>query len=58
LPKEIVKKLQEAMVGMEDDPVGQQMLKLIAFKGIEAARDADWDDIRQLKISELDTRAD
>jgi hypothetical protein len=34
------------------------MLKLIAFKGMEVAHDADWDDIRQLKISDLDTRAD
>lgn len=58
LPRAVAKKLQKAMVGMEDDPVGQKMLKLIAFKGIEVARDADWDDIRQLKISEIDMRAD
>lgn len=56
LPKADYAKLQEALTGMADDPVGQRMLKLIGFKGIEAAHDADWDDIRQLNIDELDSR--
>ena len=34
------------------------MLKLIGFLGIEIARDADWDDIRQLYITELDSRVE
>jgi len=58
LPKEVVKKLLEAMVSLADDPAGQEKLKLIGFKGIEAARDADWDDIRQLNITELDSRTE
>ncbi len=56
LPKEVAKRLQNAFAGMADDPAGQKMLKLIGFKGIEVAQDADWNDIRQLNISELDSR--
>jgi phosphonate transport system substrate-binding protein len=57
LPKAVAKKLQDTLVTMGDDPMGQKVLKLIGFKGIEAAKDADWDDIRQLRITELDTLA-
>jgi phosphonate transport system substrate-binding protein len=56
LPKEVAKKLQDAFASMADDSAGQKMLKLIGFKGIEVAQDADWNDIRQLNISELDSR--
>ena len=40
------------------DAEGQEKLKLIGFKGIEAAKDSDWNDVRQLNISEFDTRAE
>ena len=56
LPKAVAKKLLDALLNMSDDPAGQETLKLIGFKGVEAARDADWDDVRQLNITELDTR--
>jgi phosphonate transport system substrate-binding protein len=49
-------KVQAAMVAMAADPVGQKLLQLIGFKGLEAARDADWDDIRHLRIAELEVR--
>ncbi|HCI53704.1 MAG TPA: phosphate ABC transporter substrate-binding protein [Gallionella sp.] len=58
LPKEVVKKLLATLSSMVDDSTGQEKLKLIGLKGIEAAHDADWDDIRQLNISELDTRTE
>jgi phosphonate transport system substrate-binding protein len=51
-----VNRLQQVMLGL--DAAGQSKLKLIGFKGIEAASDADWDDIRQLKITEAETRAE
>jgi phosphonate transport system substrate-binding protein len=52
---ETVTKLQRAMADMERDAAGQKMLKLLGFKGLEAAQDADWNDIRQLRIKELET---
>lgn len=55
LPKSISRKLLDIMTTMADDPVGQEKLKLIGFKGIVAAQDADWDDIRHLNITELDS---
>jgi phosphonate transport system substrate-binding protein len=58
LPSAVAKKLLEVLAGMSEDPAGQEKLKLIGFKGIEAARDADWDDIRQLNITELDSLID
>ncbi len=58
LPGEISRKVLATLVGMSADPVGQDMLKMIGFKGVEAARDADWDDIRALGITELDARVE
>ena len=58
IPKAAVLKLQSAMAEMAGDTEGREKLKLIGFKGIEAARDSDWNDVRQLNISELDTRAE
>ena len=58
LPTAVVRKLQDSLAGMGDDPAGQKILKLIGFSGIEIAHDADWDDIRQLNITELDSRVE
>lgn len=55
VPKAVLAKVQEAMLAMTDDPVGQKMLKLVGLKGLETAVDGDWDDIRQLHIREQDT---
>lgn len=38
---------------MNTDPEGQALLKTINFKGIEAAQNADWDDVRALDIKLL-----
>jgi len=58
LPKSISKKLLDTMLNMNEDPSGQEKLKLIGFKGIVAAEDSEWDDIRQLNITELDNRTE
>lgn len=56
LPGKIEKKLQEAMLSLDEDPVGRSALEAIGFEGIELAQDRDWNDIRQLKITELDNK--
>jgi phosphonate transport system substrate-binding protein len=43
-------KLQDALVGMESNPEGLELLKTINFKGLEAAADQDWDDVRALEV--------
>jgi phosphonate transport system substrate-binding protein len=58
LPSNIEKKLQEAMLSLNGDPAGQVALKAIGFKGIELAQDRDWNDVRQLKITELDGKSE
>ncbi len=54
VPAEVVRRLQQAMVDMEQHPEGRELLQAIGFKGIAPAEDADWDDIRALGITELD----
>jgi phosphonate transport system substrate-binding protein len=54
LPRQAAARLRDAMVAMADDPVGRGLLARLGFKGIEAADDADWDDIRRLHITDLD----
>jgi len=49
-----VKRLVTAMVDMSADEQGRVLLEKIGFKGIIAANDADWDDVRALKIQTLD----
>ena len=52
---EVINKIQQAMDAMPKDPVGLELLSKIGFKGFEAARDNDWDDVRQLHIKPEDT---
>lgn len=56
LPKDVARKLLDTLLSMSNDPAGQDALKLIGFKGVEAAQNADWDDIRQLNIAEADSQ--
>lgn len=56
IPNKVERKLQEAMLSLNGDIIGQAALKGIGFKGIELAHDRDWNDVRQLKITELDSR--
>jgi phosphonate transport system substrate-binding protein len=52
---EVINKIQQAMDAMPKAPVGLELLSKIGFKGFEAARDKDWDDVRQLHIKPENT---
>ncbi len=54
VPAEIVEKLATAMKTMDQDATGKALLEAINFKGIDAASDPDWDDVRHLNIQLLD----
>lgn len=45
-----VERLQAAMTRMAADPEGAGLLRAIGFKGLEAARDPEYDDVRRLEI--------
>jgi phosphonate transport system substrate-binding protein len=49
-----LRRIQQAMLQMDQRPVGQSLLWRINFKGIQAAEDAEWDDIRGLGIDLLE----
>lgn len=49
----LVAKLQQAFLDMNDDKVANRLLSAINFKGFEAASSADWDDVRALNIASL-----
>ena len=51
----VIQQIQQAMAAMPNDPTGQALLAKIGFKGFDAARDSDWDDVRQLHIKPEDT---
>ncbi len=51
LPKEVRVKLQNALIEMEQDPIGKALLNKIRLKGIEKGVDRDWNDVRALNIN-------
>ena len=50
LPPDVVARLQAALLAAESEPAGQAALKLLAFKAIGPARDADYDPYRALDV--------
>jgi phosphonate transport system substrate-binding protein len=54
--KSHVKKIQNALINMEHNAVGKQLLENIKIKGFEIAVDDDWNDIRALNIHLLDNK--
>ena len=46
VPPEVVAAVREAMIAMGDDLEGRKLLAPLRFKGIDAARDQEWDDVR------------
>lgn len=48
--------LLKAMAAMTEDPEGLKLLKTIGFKGFESAANADWNDVRALKIQPGDAQ--
>jgi len=47
------KKLQEAMLDLENTNTGKNLLRLLKIKGLIPATNADWDDVRNLNINQL-----
>jgi len=48
---QIIKKIQAAMLSLNQSESGKKLLKSIKIKGITPAYDKDWDDVRKLKIN-------
>lgn len=55
VPSAVVARIRDAAIAMDASPVGMNLLQAINFKGIEAAADADWNDVRGLGIKTADT---
>lgn len=53
LKNRVVDRLTQAMVKMADDPDGKTRLDALGFSGLSPARDSDWNDIRALKLTNL-----
>jgi phosphonate transport system substrate-binding protein len=53
VPADAVDRLREAMVSLGGDEAGQAALGDLGFSGIAPARDAEWDDVRALRIDLL-----
>ncbi len=51
---ESVQKIQQALISLETTEEGQNYLKALSWKGVEAADDARWDDVRELGLDLLD----
>ena len=47
------RRIGEALLAMDSDEHGRQLLQAIKLSGFEAAEDADWDDVRALKLDLL-----
>jgi phosphonate transport system substrate-binding protein len=50
VPQEVVAKVLAAMESLSGDETGRRLLAPLAFKGIAAAQDREWNDIRALDI--------
>ena len=50
----VLKKIEAALQEMDKTEDGKLLLKSLSLKGFEDAENKDWDDVRSLKISELD----
>lgn len=49
---DVVARVLGAMRSLADDERGRELLKPLSFAGIDAARDAEWDEIRRLRVEE------
>lgn len=54
VPPEVSKQLVQVMQAMADDKQAKMLLKALKLKGLQAATDQDWDDVRGLGIDLLD----
>lgn len=53
VPEEHTLALQNSLIGLKKSNTGATLLGNIKFKGVEAAADKDWDDVRALNITAL-----
>lgn len=53
VPAKILARVQAAMLSLAGDETGRRLLAPLAFKGIVAAEDKEWNDIRALDIDVL-----
>jgi phosphonate transport system substrate-binding protein len=53
VPLDDVAALRAAFLSLESDPMAQAALGDLAFKGFEPGADADWNDVRGLKLGDL-----
>lgn len=51
VPKDVVAKVQKAMVELATTDAGKLLLRAVRFQGIEATSDADYNEFRLLKLS-------
>ncbi|UAB74073.1 phosphate/phosphite/phosphonate ABC transporter substrate-binding protein [Vibrio sp. SCSIO 43132] len=58
LDPQIVSSISNALQEMIADEEGKKLLKSINFKGVSPAEDSDWDDVRSLEISLLNSLLD
>jgi len=56
VPKGVVEKVQKAIAEMEQNPQGRELLKVINFKGIEAASDEDYNTMRAMNIKPMEAQ--
>lgn len=54
LSAEVVAKIQQALINLDQTETGAALLKEINFKAIQSAQDSDWDDVRALGIDLLE----
>ncbi len=52
--EDILERLRRAMLEMDQDPKGKELLSRIKFKGIEPATNDNWDDVRSLGLDLLE----
>jgi phosphonate transport system substrate-binding protein len=50
---ELGDKLRQAFISLERDETGRKLLADVAFNGMEAANDRDYDDVRRLNLEKL-----
>lgn len=57
VPKVVIEQIAKALFAMDQKPETLELLKALDFKGIEAAKNSDWDDVRALDIHLLSNMA-
>lgn len=53
VPQDVVEKILQALVSLEKSPEGIDHLKALSWKGVEAANDDQWNDVRDLGLDLL-----